>query len=130
MNTIFVDNNKDVVHCTVQYLPYILRIGSVKQSEIINSLKISLYLEIPTIWHKLSFTLNINIPWGIKKAPTQPITRTRYLMPQQPFCKPALGSRDVLTPIISRAIIMKNRVTTKQILSGLKFQVLIYELKN
>ena len=54
-----------------------------------------------------------NDPRGIQNAPIIPPMISKYFRPQNPFCIPALGSDEDLTPIISTLISVKNSVTIK-----------------
>ncbi len=53
-------------------------------------------------------------PLGMKKAPIVIPMRIKYLIAQKPFWSPALGSFEVLTPIMRAAIAVKKMVTAKQ----------------
>ena len=58
---------------------------------------------------------SVNVPLGIKNAPTMAPTYMRTLMPQKPFCIPDLASLLLLTPYMMRQKKKKNAAMAKQI---------------
>ena len=68
----------------------------------------------PILFNEINKYYLPNVPTGMKNDPTIPPMMMINFIAQNPFCIPALGSLDFLTPIMMREKSRKNRVTMKQ----------------